>query len=449
MRKLLAGIAMVVASGALAQAQFVEGRTWIGPTIGLGAIGGGLGFGVQGEYGITENIGLGADIAYTSFTEDFGGFGGMSSGLPKIHYSLLGVLVAGSYHFTPGKAFDPYVKVGVGYFNWDVAYEDANGNKVDPFAGFSASYNSGVGLSGAIGARYHFSDAVSGRLSLGYPMLVGAGVDFAFGGVTPSGMAASSSSSSTSNETMTKTTSPEQYALYVGPYVAAKGSIITSVADGAKTGPVFNVPPDLGVSILAPFGAGSSVGFGLDLGYATYGFELKPEKEATDTNTITPTFSYINVFPHVNLGGFILGVNFGFPSSADSRTKTDSLVSIVGRPNVVTTTNSQGVKITNTYFSPDPVSQNGAIPYDITKYLATLVEVRIGGAIPVINTSAGKLNVNIMAGYSLSGLFTDHQSYLGSYEKSPSTGLTGPKEEYNPKPVSLSIGFSYLFRLGF
>lgn len=111
------------------------------------------------------------------------------------------------------------------------------------------------------------------------------------------------------------------YAISVGAFVAAKAGINTAVAKGRKTDLNFNPLPDLGISIFAPFQAGGRIGAGVDFGYATYSFVNKPESGVTDANSIVERYSYVNIFPHVNLSGVVLGVNIGVSPSGRAQQK--------------------------------------------------------------------------------------------------------------------------------
>jgi hypothetical protein len=217
------------------------------------------------------------------------------------------------------------------------------------------------------------------------------------------------------------------YTFYVGPYLAAKGSIKTSAAEGTKTGPAFNVPPDLGAQILAPIPGASWLKFGVDVGLATYSYDSKPERNATDDNTIREQYQFINVFPHLNLYGVVLGVNFGLPSSASAQSLSGNTESVYG-----TVSQIGGMNIV----VPDDPDASG---YDPSKYLATMLEFRIGGSIPLVSSSTGILNLNIMAGYTLNTLFTNGRNYLVAYEG------TSYDETLNPRVASLSLGLSYVF----
>jgi len=168
MKKLALLVLLAAAMASLASAEgFEKGKSYIGPSIGIGW---GMGFGGQYEYGINEKFGAGADLAYTSFTDEFVGY--------KWKYTLIGFLAAGSYHFTPGKQFDPYAKLGLGFFNWDAEYSDPYGHSSSSL--YTAGYSSGIGFAGQLGARYFFSPTVAGRAALGWPFYFSAGVDFKF-----------------------------------------------------------------------------------------------------------------------------------------------------------------------------------------------------------------------------------------------------------------------------
>lgn len=161
---------------------FQKDNLYIGPTVAYTSYfgEGTIGFGAHAEYGLMDkvvigsfdgSIGLGADINYASKSIPFG-WGEWS-------YSLLSIRVLGAYHFTPKNAFDPYLRLGLGY--------DAVSAKVTYNTGYdygynySAGYGSGIGFSGDAGFNYHFSNSMSVRLCVGWPFLLSAGLDFNLG----------------------------------------------------------------------------------------------------------------------------------------------------------------------------------------------------------------------------------------------------------------------------
>lgn len=433
-----------------ASAQFVPNRIWVGPTLGFSAFGPSFLIGAQGEYGITDNIAVGLELGYASYSIDsaekkFGPI--VIQPAYSYKYTLISALATGSYHFMPGEVFDPYIKAGIGYNNWDVGFQ-MGGKEVEipTGSGTSLAQASGFGYSIQAGARYHFSDGLSARASVGYPTFASFGFDLATGGVSSSKKSSGDASDATADEEKKKKGRENEYSLWVGPYLMGKASIKTEVAEGWKTGIVFNVPPDFGASILVPFGKHSTVGFGLDFGLANYGYQFRPENDPRDSVTVVARYSYVNVFPHLNLGGFIIGVNFGMVNGARTRTVLDSAASIVGEFSIDESANPDTVVFENGSpdFGPGPL-----------QYMASMVEVRIGGAIPVVTTDFGRLDVLMQAGYSLSGLFEDYRNYEGSYPikaldpQNPRQRTTQPQESLNPHIVSLSLGLCYRFRLGF
>jgi hypothetical protein len=229
----------------------------------------------------------------------------------------------------------------------------------------------------------------------------------------------------------------KSYAIYAGAYVHGKASIKTEVGEGFKTGVVFLLPPDFGATITVPFGAGSKMAFGTSFGYSTLGYIHKPESGANNSNTVKELYSYLSLYPHVNLSGFLIGVSFGFPSSGSTNNLNDSTVSMVGQ-----------VTESGPYI-PDPTMPESA--YDPTKYMATLIELKLGGSIPLVSWNVGRLCLNVFATYPLGGIFSDSKNYLGAYEYVVNTV---PKQykynaDLNPVVPTFSLGLQWDFRIGF
>jgi hypothetical protein len=199
---------------------------------------------------------------------------------------------------------------------------------------------------------------------------------------------------------------PSRYELSLGAFLAAKAGVNTTVAQDYKTDVNINPLPDIGISIIAPFEANDRFGAGLDIGYTTYSYITKPYSGVTVTNTIIERYSYVNLFPHFNLYGVVVGVNVGFAPSGSAKTKADQSVSVVTPA--------------KTELSSDE--------------LGTLIELRLGGNFPVWRNPTGHLNFYVMGGYVLGGLYSDYQQYLYS-----------PNADNNPRPASLALGLAYYF----
>lgn len=440
MRTLFTALCISAFCVSVSTAQYSKGRIFAGPTVGLTGYESSLGFGAIGEYAITDNWGAGISFGYTNFSIDLPNpFG---SGSPSsFDYTLFGITALGSYHFMPYEKIDPFVSAGLGYYSWDAQYV-SEGSSTETPPGFSAAYTSGVGVALAAGARYHFNDLIAGRISVGFPILIGLGVDVAFGepAVKREGDTVQP------KPVVVDTTPQKKYPLYVGLYINGKVSVKTEVAKGWKTGPVFNTPPDFGISIMAPFGKESTVGFGLDLGSSSYGYIMKPESNANDSNTVQERFQYFNVFPHLNVSGFIIGINWGFKTNYTTYFVKGDTASMVGQYEEII----QNGKVDTTMFTPYPVDPT----YDPTKYVADIIEIRIGGSIPIVDADIGRLSLNVMAGYTLTGMFIDYRNYIGSYPlvQDPlnvyELRRDDPEETYNPVIPSISVGLQWYFKIG-
>ena len=146
MKRLILAMLLVMGLASLASAEgFEKGKLYLGPTVGL--MWSGLGLGVSGDYAINRNWGVGGEVSYTSFSNNYG------SGY-KDTWTFIGVLAAGSYHLKlEDSKIDPYLKVGLGYFHWGVSHPSGYQNY---WGGLG--YNSGIGVAGAL------AFAISSRL---------------------------------------------------------------------------------------------------------------------------------------------------------------------------------------------------------------------------------------------------------------------------------------------
>lgn len=174
-----------------------------------------------------------------------------------------------------------------------------------------------------------------------------------------------------------------------------------TIRDGRKTDINFNSMVDLSAIGLLRFSKTSDMGFMLEIGTAEYSFRMRPENEdvANDGNTGLYSISKFAITPSLYLGGFTLGASFGFGDEQTVENIDGSPVDILrpftdfGQPVIVA--------------SPT-------------------IELRIGGMIPLWKHDDGVLNLNLSAGYMLTGLYDDGG-------------------DNNAKPVSAGIGLNYLF----
>lgn len=159
-----------------------EGNIIVGGRLALGAVyGASVGFVGNVEYGVQEgflnigdipaSLGVGGTIGYSSYSEDFSGFGYNYSW----NYTNIIILVNGYYHadILKNPKLDTYFMLGLGYNVGSVSYDGPFGNL------YSSPSHGGIVFGTGIGARYYFSPNLSGVAELGVGMgLLRIGVDF-------------------------------------------------------------------------------------------------------------------------------------------------------------------------------------------------------------------------------------------------------------------------------
>ncbi len=142
-------------------AQYEKGDKLLNVGIGLSSYyGGGLPIGASFEYGVTDDISVGAQIDYYSWGYNFG------SGY-KYKYTFLPIAVRGSYHLNKvlnlnTDKVDLYGGAALGYYI--SSYSDNSG--------YTGIYDNGYGnkvLFGIhAGARYYFKPTLGAFAELGY-----------------------------------------------------------------------------------------------------------------------------------------------------------------------------------------------------------------------------------------------------------------------------------------
>jgi len=155
-------------------AQYVQGKNYLGPSIGFAFLGSTPDFGASYEYGINlQNfglVGIGGLFRYWGYSEDY--FGG------SWKYTNILIGAQGNYHFQLSDSkLDPYVGVVLAYDAGSVSWSGPYGNYASPSYG-------GLWLAAQGGARYWISPtiAITGRIGLGTLGYSGLdfGVDFKF-----------------------------------------------------------------------------------------------------------------------------------------------------------------------------------------------------------------------------------------------------------------------------
>ncbi len=155
-------------------AQFVAGKSYLGPTIGLSFLGSTPEFGINYEYGMKlqnfGTVGIGGLFRYWGYSETI--FDG------EWKYTNILIGAQGNYHFnTDGSKFDPWLGIVLAYDAGSVSWSGPYGNYATPaYGGFWSALQAG--------ARYWISPTLALRASFGLGTLsyeaLDLGVDFKF-----------------------------------------------------------------------------------------------------------------------------------------------------------------------------------------------------------------------------------------------------------------------------
>jgi hypothetical protein len=152
----LLAVLLVISGLALAtDKEFYKGGFYLTPQVGFASWGGSIPFGVNAEYALTENIGIGG----TAMFQFWSGAGWKESWIT--------IFAEANYHFIklPVDKLDLYVGAGLGYGIYSVSYD-------------SGYYTGGAGSSGLVlepivGARYYFSPKIAASVRVMAPLLGG------------------------------------------------------------------------------------------------------------------------------------------------------------------------------------------------------------------------------------------------------------------------------------
>ena len=176
MKKLLISAIVLLFVTTMSYAQLTPGKHYLGPSIGLGFINSSPTFGVNYEYALDKNFGLGGIVRYQSYSEDFNyGFG--YSGSWNYTYMFLGAQV--NYHFEDlikDTKWDPFIGLVLGYNSSSVSSKGTIGDH-------SVSANSGLFFSGHATMRYWLNPDLGIQARLGFGNVetsIEIGVDFRF-----------------------------------------------------------------------------------------------------------------------------------------------------------------------------------------------------------------------------------------------------------------------------
>lgn len=119
------------------------------------------------EYGVSDNIGVGALVGYTSSTWDYG-FGGLGSKYKyewQATYMIVGA--RGAYHFVDSDKWDVYAGLMLGYNIASLKFKSDDPNWKEPLLWVEPKVG-GFTFGGFLGARYALGDHSALFAELGY-----------------------------------------------------------------------------------------------------------------------------------------------------------------------------------------------------------------------------------------------------------------------------------------
>lgn len=188
--------------------------------------------------------------------------------------------------------------------------------------------------------------------------------------------------------------------VFLGPTLLFKGGVNAgNIPEGQKTAMNINSMPDISANVLWLFNKGANLGIIGDIAYSSVSFRMRPESEsvANDNNTSIINPTYLTISPGLYLSSFTLGLGISLPMGM----------------NVSTVSGTELSTSTDNLQSP-------------------LLDVRIGGMVPVFEHETGRLSVLVHFAYAISGL---------------NKSITGVDDTYNPKVMSGGLGLAYHFNL--
>jgi len=146
----LLALAVLAGTAAAGTREFWKGGIYVTPQIGVNSWGGSIPFGVNAEYGLTENIGIGGSVMLNMWSEfDW------SSTLINFNADV-------AYHFTKldMDKFDLYAGGGLGYSVYSWKWKDSGDGDI------GGSGGSGIYIPIFVGGRYFFNPKIAVSLRL-------------------------------------------------------------------------------------------------------------------------------------------------------------------------------------------------------------------------------------------------------------------------------------------
>jgi outer membrane protein W len=134
-------------------------------------------FALTYEYGVTDKISAGLSVGYSSVT----GVTTDNSGAPSFYdvetqkLTAFSAVVRGNYHFGSSPNFDPYIGLGIGYYNFTFTDKDVQTDNTTSPPTVTTSNGSGafsipgaIGYTAQLGAKYYFVPSFGAMAEIGY-----------------------------------------------------------------------------------------------------------------------------------------------------------------------------------------------------------------------------------------------------------------------------------------
>jgi outer membrane protein W len=128
--------------------------------------------GLTYEYGVSEKISVGMQVAYGTLKNIQTEKDGLGAGKDYIvtqKMDQISAIIRGNYHLGSSDKFDPYIGLGLGYgnFKFKSTSNDPNDTPSD-LAYYNISVPGALGITGQVGAKYYFSSNFGAYAELGY-----------------------------------------------------------------------------------------------------------------------------------------------------------------------------------------------------------------------------------------------------------------------------------------
>ncbi|HEY6171230.1 MAG TPA: hypothetical protein VIX80_03120 [Candidatus Kapabacteria bacterium] len=191
--------------------------------------------------------------------------------------------------------------------------------------------------------------------------------------------------------TPTTTAAPFKPFFGVGPFFTAGAAVFTGdVPEGLKTGMQFAYT----AGAIGTFELSKTFGITLGLGYQSRPIYFRNEESAEFGET-TANLTYISIQPGIKFGAFMIGVDINMPNAA-----------------------------TASYKVTKPIEGSSETDID-NDDLGTVIDFRIGGLIPITQSTTSELNFFVQAAYGLTSAIKNEKKLDGTEMTYPVGTLQG------------------------